>query len=312
MYLSCRSIPLNSINYSVEWNLHPWDARTIPPDLQEDLALNGIIRPPVVIADSANTFTVVSGARRIEFARRFPGSSQIDCMVLDKNAPHSFILHLILTDQSCTSSLSLAEKARFVELACRFLKMEDVAAIFQTKLQLKKGRSAIPDLLRILAQDEEIIREVHAGRLQDRMVAEIFSLQEADDRLTLIRLFRNLGMGDGKQKRFFNLIRDIAFRQGSSIAAYLRQKEITAILDHQEMNIPQKIDHLGNKLQQDLAPSSTQAEEVFIKQVKSLQLPANHALSHSPSFEKDEITLAITFKNFAECEQYLRKQQLKR
>jgi hypothetical protein len=75
------------------------------------------------------------------------------------------------------------------------------------------------------------------------------------------------------------------------------------------MNIPQKIDHLGNKLQQDLAPSSTQAEEVFIKQVKSLQLPANHALSHSPSFEKDEITLAITFKNFAECEQYLRKQQ---
>jgi hypothetical protein len=71
------------------------------------------------------------------------------------------------------------------------------------------------------------------------------------------------------------------------------------------MNIPQQIHHLGALLLQQTNPSSSQAEEVFIKQVKALYLPKNYAVSHSPSFEKDEITLSITFKNFAECEQYL-------
>ncbi len=93
------------------------------------------------------------------------------------------------------------------------------------------------------------------GRIQDRMVLEILSLPEETDRLALVQLFKNLGMGDGKQKRFFNLIRDIALREGSSISAYLQKKEITAILDHQEMNIPQKIQHLGSLLQHEFTPS---------------------------------------------------------
>ena len=309
MFLSYQSIPLDSIHFNTDWNLHPWEFRTITKELQESLALNGVIHPPLVIADSETTFAIVSGARRIEFMRRFVGSSHINCMVVEQDAPHSFILNLILADQSCTFELSLAEKARFVEIALNFLKPEEVISAFQEKLQLKNRRSTIPDLLNILKQDEQIIREIHAGRLQDRMVSEILSLPEKTDRLALVQLFMNLGMGNGKQKRFFNLIRDIAFREGSSITTYLQKKEITAILDHKELNIPQKIHHLGSLLQAEMTPSSSMAEQIFIKQVKSLQLPANQSISHSPSFEKDEITLSITFKNFADCEQYLSQQQ---
>jgi hypothetical protein len=309
MFLSCLSIPLDSINFSTDWNLHPWEFRTIPTELQENLALNGIIHPPLVIADSEKTFTIVSGARRIEFVRRFIDSSQIDCLVIEKDTPYSFILNLILADQSCASDLSLAEKARFVQVACRFLKMEDILTNFRGSLQLKNGRSTITDLLKILQQDEEIIREIHAGRLQDRMVSELLSLPEESDRIALVQLFKNLCMGDGKQKRFFKLIRDIAFREGSSIASYLLKKEIAAIIGHKEMNIPQKIYHLGCLLQQESSPSSSIAEGNFVKQVKNLQLPENYSISHSPFFEKDEVTLSITFENFTACKQYLGQQQ---
>lgn len=308
MFLSCLSIPLDCINFSTEWNLHPWDFRVVPTELQEDLALNGVIHPPLVIADSKKTFTIVSGARRMEFIRRSIGPSQVDCMVLDKDAPDSFILNLILADQSYASKLSLAEKARFVEIASRLLKIGNIVTTFQGKLQLKNGRSTIPNLLEILKQDDIIIREIHAGRIQDQMVSEILSLPEEADRRALVQLFRNLGMGNGKQKRFFNLIRDIAFREESSITAFLQKKDIAEILDHKEMNIPQKIHHLGNLLQNQINPASTLAESAFVKQVKSLHLPANQSISHSPSFEKDEITLSITFKNFADCERYLGQQ----
>jgi len=307
MSLFYRSIPVDSINYSTDWNLHPWEYGVLAPELVDNLTLNGVIHPPLVIADSEKTFVIVSGARRIEYIKKYIGPSHIDCLVVAKDAPHSTVLHLILADQSNTSPLSLAEKARFIEIAGQFLKMEDIATLFRTKLQLKNGRSAISDLRRILQQDEIIIKEIHAGRLQERMVAEILSLPEESDRLALVQLFKALGMGDGKQKKFFNLIRDIAWKNGSSIAAFLQRKDIGAILDRGEMNIPQQIHHLGNLLQQENNPSSTLAEGIFAQQVKTLQLPTNYTVSHSPSFEKDEITVSITFKNFTECQQFLRE-----
>jgi hypothetical protein len=305
MSFSYQSIPLDSINFTPSWNLHPWEFSVIPPELQENLTLNGVIHPPLVIADSAETFAIVCGAKRIEFVRKCSGSSHVDCLVVAKETPLNSILHLILADQSCVSPLSLAEKARFIQIASQFLKMEDIATLFKSKLQVKNGRSALQDLLKILQQDEQIINEIHAGRLQERMVAEILSLPEESDRLTLVQLFKNMGMGDGKQKKFFSLIRDIAFRKGSSITAFLQKKDIRAILDHAEMNIPQQIHHLGSLLQQEINPSSSLAEEVFAQQVKTLRLPEKYQVSHSPSFEKDEIIVSITFKNFAECQQYL-------
>jgi hypothetical protein len=308
MNLTCQSIPLNSIKLLTDWNLHPWEFDIIPEELEESLTLNGIIHPPLVIADSEDSFTIVSGAKRLEFARRFFSPSPIDCMVLPKDTAPSLILNLILADQSNTSKISLAEKARFVEIACRLLKMEDVESIFQRKLQLKNGRSTIPNLLEILQQDEIIIKEIHAGRLQDRMVSEILSLPEETDKLALVQLFKNFGMGDGKQKRFFSLIRDIALREGSSITSYLQKEKIRAIVEHEEMNIPQKIHHLGDLLQHEINPSYSLAESVFGKQIKELQLPVNYSISHSPSFEKDEITLSITFKNLAACKYYLSQQ----
>ncbi len=305
MPLCCRSIPLGSINFSTAWNLHPWEFRTISNELQESFALNGIIHPPLVIADTADSFTLVAGAKRIEFAVRSAGKSEIDCMVINKEAPYSFILGLILADQSCASELTLAEKARFIQIASRLIESQDIMINFLERLHLKKGRLTIPNLLKILDLDEEIIKEIHAGRLQDRMVSEILSLAENSDRLALLRLFKNLCMGDGKQKKFFTLLRDISSRKGCSIAFYLQRKEVAAILGHREMNISQKINHLGILLQQEVFPCSSQAEDTFLKQLKNLQLPSNYTISHSPSFEKDEITLSITFENFNACRQFL-------
>jgi hypothetical protein len=309
MYLTCQSIPLSSIKLCTDWNLHPWEFEIIPAELEESLTLNGIIHPPLVLADSSKVFTVISGAKRLEFAGRLSGPSPLYCMVLAKDTPPHLILNFILADQNTTSKISLAEKARFIEIACRLLNIEDVVSLYQKKLQLRTGRSTISDLLRILQQDEIIIKEIHAGRLQDRMVSEILSLPEESDKLALVQLFKNCGMGDGKQKRFFTLIRDIALREGLTISSYLQQEKIRAILDHEEMNVPQKIHHLGDLLQHELSPSYSLAERDFVKQLKELHLPTNYSISHSPSFERDEITLTIAFENIAACKNYLLQKQ---
>ncbi len=305
MIISCQSISLASIKPTTKWNLHPWDLHVIPPDLQESLLRIGVIHPPIVIKESEASFEIVSGFKRFAFIQASPPQDRIDCMVIEEGASGKYLLDIILTDQSNKSTLSLAEKARFVEIACRFFTHEEIVENYLARLELKKRRSLIPMLLEILPQDESIVRAIHCGRLQEKMIFELIKLPEAADRQALVALYENLGMGDGKQKRFFSLIRDIAFREGSSIDAYLKKKEIQAILNHREMNVPQKVNQLGDLLQGHLTPSSSKAELDFIKRVKTLQLPASHSLSHSPSFEKDEITLSIRFKDFTTCKQYL-------
>ncbi|TKB28102.1 hypothetical protein FCL47_01015 [Desulfopila sp. IMCC35006] len=310
MFLSQQSIPLEAISPTIaEWNLHPWECRILPEELHASLASCGILHPPLVIADSTRTFAVVSGVRRIEFIRQFSPLSQVNCLVIDKNAPHNFILDLLLVEQNSAGPLSLAEKARFIEIACRLSVPEEVMRDFQKKLQLKGGRSTIPNLLKILDQDESIIQDIHAGRIQDRMVTELLSLPKNGDRLAMALLFRNLRMGDGQQRKFFNLIRDIACREGVSISAFLQKSDVVEILEHTMMNIPQKIQHLGNMLQHAVAPTSALAEEAFALQIKGLQLPSSYTVSHSPFFEKDDVTLSITFKNLADCIRYLNQEQ---
>ncbi len=310
MSLSHQSIPLDRINLSAtEWNLHPWECRVLPPELQASLACCGVLHPPLVVADTAETFSVVSGIRRIEFIKNFTALSHINCLLVKKDTPYGFILDLILAEQNSAGPLSLAEKARFIEIACRLSAPKDMENSFLKKLQLKSRRSTIPNLLKILDQDALIVQEIHAGRMQDRMVTELLSLSEDADRLAMAQLFRNLKMGDGQQKKFFSLIRDIALREGLSISSFLQKTTIIEILEHKMMNIPQKTQHLGRMLQQASAPTAALAEEAFALGVKSLRLPTSHSIAHSPFFEKDEVTLSITFKNLAECVLYLNQQQ---
>ncbi len=312
MHYSHQLIAVDLINTTVtQWSLHPWQSEELQPELQASLARCGILHPPLIMADPSGTLVLVSGRKRIEFIKKYTDASQILCLVIDKDASPHVILELILTDQASAGPLSLAEKARFMDMVCRTSMPEDMQKAFLPRLQLKSGRSTLTNLLKILDQDESIIREIHAGRLQERLVTELLSLPQEADRLALILLFKDLRMGDGQQRKFFNLIRDIAFRQGSSIRLFLQQQEILAILTHPQMNIPQKTQHLGNLLQHALAPTSTLAEEAFRQQVKELQLPTDHSIAHSPSFERDEVTLSITFRDFAQCVRYLGRRRNK-
>jgi len=306
MSISCRSIPMASILFSNEWNLHPWELDGISIELEKSFAQIGIIHPPIVLQSSQNEkYTIINGYKRLLWAKNNTSKNSIDCLLIKHDAPLIYVLNALLTDHLTSSSISLAEKARFIKIASRFLSEETIKDNYLLQLQLSKKRNAILETLEVLKQDESIIKEIHAGRLQGKMVSEILKLRSEQDCLALVDLFKNLCLGDGKQRRIFSLIRDIAFREDSSIADFLEKRELQEILKHQEMNNPQKAQHLATLLQDRLTPNYHKAEEQFKNDVKELQLPTNCTISHVPAFEKDEITLSITFKSLEECKKWL-------
>lgn len=305
MLLSCRSIPLSSIKITGEWNLHPWELQEISVDLEWSLKAVGLLHPPIVQEIEEGHWTVVNGCKRLLFLKTETNLAETPCMIIGHNASFDFILNLLLADLSNGRSLTLAEKCRFIQIAARYLDHKEIAKYHMEKLGIKRGASSIPKMLNVLEQDTSFIRDVHEGRIGEKMMMELLNIPEVSDRTVMVQLFRELGMGDSKQKRFFTLLRDNAYREGSTLAAYLDRDDIQAVLNHEQLNIPQKIQHLSVYLQQQLTPSLEKAEKDFFEQVKKLHLPPSHSMSHTPSFEKDEVTLSIKFRNLADCKSYL-------
>ena len=311
MSFTYEQIPLESIDFSNDWNLHPWELHQISETLEESFSQTGIIHPPIVLQIAKNQFSIVHGFKRLLFLKGCNRNLTPMCVNILQDSSHSFILDILLTDQPDATQLTLAEKAQFLKVASRFLDTDTIIEKYLPRLKLKQRKSTYHNALEILEQDKEIIQAIHAGELREKMVAELLKLRHPADRLALVLLFKQLALGDGKQRKIFILLRDLAFRQESTIEEYLNDKEIQQLLNHREMNIPQKIQHLGVLLGNRHTPSSAQAEEEFNELVKKLHLPAHCSVAHSKSFERDQVTLAITFKNLFECqEKWVSLQQL--
>ncbi|MFW2365944.1 MAG: ParB N-terminal domain-containing protein [Desulforhopalus sp.] len=305
MFLSCRSIPLPAINISSEWNLHPWELQEISTELKQSYEKMGVLHPPIVQESTEGMYRVVNGCKRLNFLKQETSLREMQCMVIEHHASFHHILNLLLTDQSNGRPLTLAEKCRFVKIATRFLDQKTIQKDYLKRLGMKTRPSTIPHMLKLLEQDVRLIKDVHIGRIGEKMMTELLNLPIELDRSVMIQLFRELGMGDGKQRRFFTLLRDNAYRENLTIAAYIERKDIQTILNHDQLNVPQKIHHLSDYLQQQLTPALMQAEDDFTQKVSKMRLPPNHTVAHAQSFEKDEVTLMIKFKNLEECESYL-------
>ncbi len=304
-----QRVPLQSIVLNTTWNLHPWALDKIPSSLGESFASMAIIHPPIVLEETTekdNVFVNLCGYRRLQYAMATAEDANVDCLVLPENTSTELLLNIILEDQKLSAGeLSLAEKARFLQIALQHMNKEAVYSIFLEKLNLKKRNTVLEELRILLKQDKKIIEEVHKGNLQIQMLGEILRLTDAGDRLSLIELFQTLHLGTGKQKRIFQLIRDVAYRNQLTFTDFLAGEDIVQIIENPGLNVPQKIQHLSEFLQQQLQPKSLMAEKQFQEQVKSLHLPKNKTVSHSTSFEKDEVTLSIVFDNFSQCKDYL-------
>ncbi len=217
-------------------------------------------------------------------------------------------LAIALDDQKFGSeSLTLAEKAQFIRLAAEVSSAEKKELLeLLPLLDLKKNPELLRNLQKLAEESPDILYSAHKGELSLQIYTELQKLN-TKDRPALLELFSLLQLGSGKQRRFLLQLRDCAYARRQGIAEFLQQEEIQRILSESRLNIPQKIQHLGTLLQTLLQPSLYREEQIFKEQVQQLALPENYSIKHSPAFEKDEITLEITFKDLAHCKKYLAK-----
>ena len=296
-----KRIPLTEISPSRRWNLHPWSAATIGGELLASLKRSGIVHPPYLIGRGEQCYEIVAGHRRCSYAS-LAGQETILALILPEKTEIHALLDLIFADQTLARPLSLPEKARFISICRKQLESEEQLPKFLGLLQLHRKSATLGHLDTLLHLDQEILEAIDQQYVQEKMAIDLLRLGDPEDILAVIRLFRQLQIGDNQQRKLISALRDLCRREQQSLASYLQQSpEIAAILTHENLNPPQKVQHLGRLLQERLSPEMTQADQAFDDRIKQLRLPANISLHHSPAFESNHVDLRITFGNLEDC-----------
>jgi len=296
-----KNIRLDLISTTPDWTLHPFLDDAPSSSLKQSFEESGILHPPIVQQAEDETFNLVCGRRRLYAFRHYFRQTSLPCLVIPPAlTPSAFFLY-ILTDQQSNGPLSPMEISFFLTYCLEKMTEKEISDLFLPRLGHKKQPALIRKLTCLLTLEETIQRQVHHGLISDKTAFELLALPP-EDRLTLSFLFDVLQPGTGKQNRIIMLSRDLALRSQKTISSLFEEQEFKEILEHTEMNPPQKTHTILELLQRKFYPRSSEAEQLFKEKVRRLKLPDNIEITHSLNFEKDEVYLTETFPDWQSCE----------
>lgn len=311
-HYSCKKIPTELLQYNSSWDLHPFLDQADPVSQSPDtIAKIGLINPPLVLADQKGTYQFLTGWRSFNCLKSYSSFSQstLWCRVLPEQTPQiSSLTHLYL-NYSCIRPIYPIELARFITISKAKLDSNEELTKLLESIGVKPHKTYLERIEKLLFLEPPMQQAMMKGILSENIARELLRLP-ARDRRDIFRLFTDLALGAGKQRRLLSLLRDLTGRSGIAYSTLLANPEIVRIFHHPEMNIPQKSQALFSDLQDRLTPALNTTSASFKRWENQLELPDNQSVEHSPNFEKDEIMLSIRFKNMEELEMSLPITQL--
>lgn len=290
-------VNLHHINFQdFSNNLTPEEAREPSAELLASVARTGILHPPILREQGRTSLEIVTGRRRLLAAQQTLHSISAICLVLPAETLPTETLAINLEDTLLRGNITVIEQAIFFQKILGHLDENEAVRRFLPALGLEPHRHHLHNLLQLLGLEEHLLGAVHEGRLHDGVARELLGLNFTD-RLSLHEVMEILSLSVSNQKKITATCRELAARHNTSVMALLCQPEVREILDPQETNIPQKTAKLMQWLTDQRFPSLATAEQEFRTFAATLKLPNAAALSHSPSFEQDQVHLSIPFAN---------------
>ena len=120
---SLEKIDLQSIEFSNEWNLHPFLSPDPPDRLCSSIHSIGLLHPPILRAIAANKYQLFCGQYRLQALKRSTmQATSVSALVLNEQTSPEKLLQYVLEDQLLSGDLSPMEKAYFFSYSLTQLK----------------------------------------------------------------------------------------------------------------------------------------------------------------------------------------------
>lgn len=292
--LPIQRIPFTQINRDDHtFSLMPFDD---PPgkDLTRNIVHSGILHPPILKQTDSGIFVIVAGRKRLRIIGDLLKLSTCDCLIVPIEFDPLATLALALEETLLDGPASPLIKAIFFSKAMALCPQEEAARRFLPLFGLTPHPFHLQKIAGLTSLEHPLAMALHQGKLDEKAAMAMTGISFRD-RFALFDLIDTLQLSVSSQRKLVTICQDMAKRHDTSIHDILAVSELREIIDHPEANSPQKATQVMRYLTQKHTPKIAAAEKEFLDLTKQLNLPKGVNLSHSTSFEKDELTLSLTF-----------------
>lgn len=295
--MRCARISIHKIDFQDNtFCLTSFEDQSLPDELIDSIKRVGILHPPILKEKSTNSYLILTGRKRLCAARDVLRFTACNCRIVPMETPEIDCLAIVLEEALASEGLTPVEKAVFMQKSLQWIDEQELIENFLPVLGLTPHSYHIQRTLALLSLEEPILRAVHEGRLEEGVARELCKLGFGD-RIAIYDLIDLLRLSVGNQKKITTICKELSARNNDSIRTLLAHPDVSDILNHRDANPPQKTANLMAWLTKKRFPRLSAAESDFRKFSEKLALPKGVTLSHSPSFEKDTLTLSIPFQN---------------
>lgn len=289
--ISIAEINLEDERFRISEELEP---AAVLQSLREIGQLN-----PVLLIEQEARKTILCGFRRVLALRRL-GVRRVLARILSGESCDPVDAYLkALWDNLAHRQLDPLEKARFLSnLRSNFhVPDETLRTAYLPILGLKPSESVLSGYL-LLHRVQPMLRKCFVeGRLTQASVEALAEMPEAVQ-TGFALLMDRMRLSASLQRKFLNLLEDLAVATGAEWAAPLRSPDILAISNDPRLSSFQRGEKVYEFLYRVRNPRLSQTMDQFLARKKKLGFPGSVRIAPHPFFEEPGVRVEFNAENF--------------
>jgi ParB family chromosome partitioning protein len=272
--------------------------------LKRSIAESGLLSP-IVITPRNKCLVIVIGWKRALVCRDL-SISAISCFILEEPDDLKAFQSAILENAS-TKDFNILELAVILKKLKAFgMEEKNLLETYLPLFGIPQTLSHLDVYLAVAEFDAGIQEFIHVKKASYPVIQLMMELDERE-RTALLPHLRNLGQN--KQKELLEFLIEISKRDKIPVQKILASEAIAHVIHSTALSPPQKADKIRFLLRERRYPTFSAQEEAFESSLKEMEWPGDIAITHTPFYEGEDLSVRFTFKDSAEFNEKINKLQ---
>jgi len=269
------------------------------PTVAASVATVGVINPILVSGCACQgKYQIVAGFRRANVARDI-GIPALPAQIYQVDPENPLAAFSVaLCENAAHRVFNHIEKALILHKASRIFNCPDNELIqtFLPLLGLAPNEKTLKIYRQIAGFDDEQKPYLACHELPLSLL-ELLTTLAPEDRRAAFSLVSALNINLNKFRELLTFAEEIALRDGCAMRDVLASAEIGAIIAHEKLSAPQKIEAIRDWLRKQRFPRLTALEQDYASALKRLKPPKGVQLTTDKSFEDETMTATFRFSS---------------
>lgn len=267
-------------------------------DLTASIEQIGLISPPILKETADNSYTVVSGFRRIGVCRTL-GWRHVDAQIIPLDADALACMKLAIADNVLNRQLNVVEQAVAITKLASFYPDDITLSREAQKIGLIVNPGLIRKLKKVTTVHEQLKNGIAAGNISLTIGLELGQL-DPDSAHVMAQIIEELNPTLSHQKEIIRYAKEISRLKNVPVSDVIHDCIKNDLINQPELDRNQKIKKIRLKLRQIRYPEIVRFESSYLNSLQNLNLPESIKLVPPADFEGSVFSMQLKFQNLSQ------------